>query len=96
MELIYQRTLDTYINIWPQSVSYIPEFSRSFPLLFATNISYPFHFSFKPPIATQFSRHILSNMLYQSFHVVAMFQNRTCDLFFFCRVDYELCIFIWN
>jgi len=89
MELIYQPTLDTYINIWPQSVSCIPEFSNNFPLNFATNISYPFHIPFKPPFPTQFSRHILSIVFHLSVHTAPVFHNRTCDLFV---PSYRLCI----
>jgi len=57
---MYQQTLDTYINICPQNVSYIPESSSSFHSDSANNTSYPFHIYFKPQFATQFSRHIRS------------------------------------
>jgi len=73
--IMYQPTLDTYINICSQSVSYILKSSSSFPSPVATNISYPFHISSKPPLATQFSRHILSNVFDQSFNIAAVFQN---------------------
>jgi hypothetical protein len=60
MQIIYQPTFDTYINIFPQSASYILKSSSSFPSPFATNIPYPFLISLKPPFPTQFSRHIRS------------------------------------
>jgi hypothetical protein len=73
---MYQPTLDT----WSQNFSYVPEISRSFPSDFFTNISYQFHISFKPPFATQLSRHILSNVFVKSFHIAVVFQYRTFDL----------------
>jgi hypothetical protein len=52
----YQPTFDTYINIWNQMASYIPQHSSYFHCLFATNISFIFHISFKPPELNQFTR----------------------------------------
>jgi hypothetical protein len=65
-----------YINICRQSSSYIPEPSNSFHSHFATNTSYPLPISFMPPLYTEFSRHILSNLLRHFFHLSTAFQNR--------------------
>ena len=73
------------VNIISPNVTYlhqylasecVPETSSTFPSPFTTNISHPFHISFKPPFATYFSHHILSNVFDQSFHIAAQFQNR--------------------
>jgi len=82
-----------YLSIWLQSPDYIVASTSSFPSPFATNSSYPFHISFKPPFATQFSRHIMFNVFDQSFHISAVFQNALL-ICFVCRVTYEL--FNWN
>jgi hypothetical protein len=79
----YQTTLDTYINICPRIAGYILESTSSSSSPFATNISYPFRISFKPPFATQFSRHSLSNVFDQSFYISAVFPPLIC---FVCRV----------
>ena len=94
MYTVYQSTLATYINICPQTASYIFKPSSSFPSHFPTNISYPFHISFKPPFTTEFPRHILSNVFDQSFHISAVFQNRHFDLFCLpcCIVIIYVCI----
>jgi len=76
----YQPTLDTSINICPQIDGYNLEYLSSFPSALATKISYPFYISLKPPLATQFSRHIVSNVFDQSFHISTVFQNRIFDL----------------
>ena len=75
MYIMYQPTSDTCINICPQSASYILVSSSSFPSPFATNVSYPFLISLNPPLATQFSRHILSNVFDHSVHIAAVFHN---------------------
>ena len=48
---------------------------KQLPFTFATTISYPYHISLNPPLATQFSRHILSKVFDQSFHISGVFQN---------------------
>jgi len=73
---MHQPTSDTYINICLHNASYITEWSSSFPSLFATNLSYPFHISLNPTLPTQFSRHILSNVFHNFFRTTALFQNR--------------------
>ena len=79
-----------YVNIVSTNVTYlhqylaskcVPETSSSFPSTSSTNISYPFHISFKPPFPNQFSCHIMYNVFDQSFYVSALFQNRTFDLY---------------
>ena len=74
-------TLDIYTNICSKCATYSLEYSSSFPSLFATNISYPFYNSFKPPFATYLSRHILSNVFDQSLHIAVLFQNRQFCVF---------------
>jgi hypothetical protein len=64
----------------PQIDGYILESLSSSSPAFVTNILYPFHISFKPPFATQFSLHILSDVFDQSSHFSTVFQNRTFDL----------------
>jgi len=55
----------------------------------ATNISYAFHISPKPPLTTQFSRHFLSYEFDLSFHIAAIFQRRkSCVLSVVSRVNY--------
>ena len=71
----------TYISICSQCASYILESSSSFPSPFTTDISYPFHISLKPPFATQFSHHILSNVFNLSFCIAAVFHNRQFCVF---------------
>ena len=77
-----QTTLDTYINICPQIDVNILETTSSYPSAWVTIISYPFHISFKPPFASQFSPHILSKVFDQFFHISAVFQYRPFDLFY--------------
>ena len=54
--------LDTYITSFPTIASYILKSSRSFLSAFATNISYPFHITFKQQFTSTFFRHILSRV----------------------------------
>jgi hypothetical protein len=97
MYIKYQPTLDTYIKICPQSASYILKSSSSLPSDIATNISYQFHISFKQPFVTQFSRHILSTVFYQSFHISAVFQNcQFCVLSVVSHANYLYVYLITN
>ena len=64
-----------------QNASYITEWSSSFPLHFATNISYPFHISHNPTLPTQFSRNILSNVLDNFFPYYSSVIKSPFDLF---------------
>ena len=75
---MYQPKFDPYNNICIQSASYILESSGTFPSPFATNISNPFHISLNPPPATQFSRHVLSNVFDQSFDISAVSKSPPC------------------
>ena len=78
-----------YTNTCLQNASYILVSSSSFPSPFATNISYPFHISLNPQFPTQFSRHILSNVSQDSFHIVTVFQNhQLCVLSVVLRLKY--------
>ena len=66
---------------------HILEYSSRFPSFFATNISYQFHISSKPPIPTQFLRHILCTVFDQSLDITVVFQNQPFDLFWMpCHV----------
>jgi len=78
---MYETKFDTLINTFPQIASYILKSSSRFPSLFTANISYQFHITFKPTFTTAFSRHILSNVLDQAFHITAEFQKNTFDIF---------------
>jgi len=89
MQTICRSAIDTYINICLQNTSYILKSSSSFPLLFPTNLSYPFHISSKPTFTTQFLHHILSNVSNLTFYIAALFQKRQCCLVFVgSRVNY--------
>jgi len=46
---------DTYNSICSQNASYILEYFSRFPSVFS-NITFPFHISFTPPLPTQLSR----------------------------------------
>ena len=76
--LMYVNNVSTNVRYLHQYLASkcTPKFSSSLGSPFATNMPYSFHFSFKPPITIQFSRHVLCNGFDYSFYIAAMFPNR--------------------
>jgi hypothetical protein len=60
--------------LYPKWQLYSP-IVQQLPFTFVTNISYSFHISLNAPPATHLSRHIISNVLDQSFHISVLFYN---------------------
>jgi len=57
------------------------EYSSRLPSVFTTIFSCPFHTLFKPPLATDFSRHFLCTVFDRSFDMTVVLQNQTFNLF---------------
>jgi len=73
-----QTTSDTYISTFPQKCHL--HFSNLHAAFFLFSLL-TFHNYYKPKFTTAFSRHILSNVFDQVFHIVAEFQKNAFDFF---------------